>query len=378
MEEQHNQQEPTTSVMDEGVKVFVNHLPPSMGESAVLELLGEYGPLTMVELVRDRFTQEPRGCAFAVFATSAGADAAAAALHGRRTLAGETQALVVRRACAPGTTQFALESAPRLRGEPGRLAHAPDQPLKLYIGHIPEGVTEEQLRPLFEPFGQVLEVVVLRQNGASRGCGFVHYARADAAYAAIDALHGKCRLDETQPELVLRVADAEKRAAQNPLAAPAVVLPGAGGAPSASGAAGTSSTAPPPLLPAPVQAPTTAPAPAPAPAQVPAPGLGYLGRQRQGPPGANLFVRNIPRDFGEGEMRMLFERFGEVLSTKVVADPQTNQSRGFGFVSFADPACAQHAIQALDGETVNGRVIGVALKAAPGTLGGAGPGARPF
>lgn len=359
--------------------MFVNHIPLGMGESEVLELMGEFGPLTMVELVRDRFTQEPRGCAFVVFATAAGAEAAAAAaaaLHGRRTLAGETQALVVRRALAAGTTQLALESAPRLRGEPGRLGHAPDQPLKLYIGQIPEGVTEEQLRPLFEPFGQVLEIVVLRQNGASRGCGFVHYARADAAYAAIDALHGKCRLDESQPELVLRVADAEKRAAQNPLATPALVLPGSTG--SAPASANGSTSALPLLLPAPV------PAPAPAPAT---PGLGFAGipvgaRPRQGPPGANLFVRNVPRDFGDSEMRMLFGRFGEILSTKIVADPQTNQSRGFGFVSFADPACAQQAIQALDGETVNGRVISVALKAAPGTLGGpgapGGAGARPF
>ena len=330
-----------------------------MGESDVLELLSEFGALKSVEIIRDRFTQDSRGCAFAVFATAAGAEAAIAALNGRRTLAGEMQALVVRRACAAGTTQLALESAPPLRGQPGRLGHAPDQPLKLYVGHIPEGVTEDQLRPLFEPFGQVLEIVVLRQNGTSRGCGFVQYARADAAYAAIDALHGKCRLDESQPELVLRVADAEKRAAQNALTSTPFPPD------SASVASASSSIAPAasqPLLPAPV-----APAPVP-----PAPGMGYAStgpRTRQGPPGANLFVRNIPRDFGDNEMRMLFARFGEVLSTKVVADPQTNLSRGFGFVSFADPACAQQALQALDGETVNGRVINVALKANPNTTG---------
>ena len=86
--------------------------------------------------------------------------------------------------------------------------------------------------------------------------------------------------------------------------------------------------------------------------------------QQTGPPGANLFVRGLPWEFGEKELSALFEAYGTVLSTKVFRDQMTSQSKGFGFVSFAEPEQAQRAIQALDNKPVNGRIITVQLKTA--------------
>lgn len=42
---------------------------------------------------------------------------------------------------------------------------------KLFVGQIPKTMTEAYLRPLFAPFGQLIEVAIIRnrQTGESRG-----------------------------------------------------------------------------------------------------------------------------------------------------------------------------------------------------------------
>lgn len=48
-----------------------------------------------------------------------------------------------------------------------------DQPdsIKLFVGQVPRTYDERDLRPIFEPFGEISELVILRdrQTGASKG-----------------------------------------------------------------------------------------------------------------------------------------------------------------------------------------------------------------
>ena len=57
-------------------------------------------------------------------------------------------------------------------------------------------MTAEQLKPNFEPFGNIEEVTIIydKTTHLSKGCGFVTYSTEDAARAAIDALSEKCVL----------------------------------------------------------------------------------------------------------------------------------------------------------------------------------------
>jgi splicing factor 3B subunit 4 len=77
--------------------------------------------------------------------------------------------------------------------------------------------------------------------------------------------------------------------------------------------------------------------------------------------GANLFVGNLGPDVDERVLYDTFSRFGVIVSTpKVMRDPETQESKGFAFVSFADFEASDAAIAALNGQYVAGRPISVA------------------
>ena len=51
----------------------------------------------------------------------------------------------------------------------------------------------------------------------------------------------------------------------------------------------------------------------------------------------------------DGDLRVLFSPFGNVLSAKVFTDRRTNESKGFGFVSYDRNASAEAAIASMNG-----------------------------
>ena len=62
----------------------------------------------------------------------------------------------------------------------------------IFVGNLDFGATEESVRALFEEYGAVERVSVLkdRDTGRSRGFGFVEMSNADEADRAINALNG--------------------------------------------------------------------------------------------------------------------------------------------------------------------------------------------
>ena len=75
----------------------------------------------------------------------------------------------------------------------------------------------------------------------------------------------------------------------------------------------------------------------------------------------NIYVSNLPFAVTDEDLKSYFADYGEVSSAKIIMDKYTNRSKGFGFVEMSDDAAAQKAIGELDGATVEGRAIRVAV-----------------
>lgn len=64
---------------------------------------------------------------------------------------------------------------------------------KLYVGNLGYGVTDDQLRGMFAPYGSVqsAQVIMDRDTGRSKGFGFVEMASDQEAQAAIAGMNGQ-------------------------------------------------------------------------------------------------------------------------------------------------------------------------------------------
>lgn len=75
--------------------------------------------------------------------------------------------------------------------------------IKLFVGQIPKDMGEETLRPVFEEYGSIFDLTIIRDkaSGYHRGCAFLTYTTKAAAETALEALHNKCKLPNAQNTL---------------------------------------------------------------------------------------------------------------------------------------------------------------------------------
>lgn len=72
-----------------------------------------------------------------------------------------------------------------------------------------------------------------------------------------------------------------------------------------------------------------------------------------------LFVGSLSWGTTESDLENAFGRFGEISEIKIITDRDTGRSRGFGFVTFADAAAADSAMEEMNGVSLDGRTITV-------------------
>jgi len=71
-------------------------------------------------------------------------------------------------------------------------------------------------------------------------------------------------------------------------------------------------------------------------------------------PVSNRLFISLNFDTTESDLKAACEKYGEILSTKVIKDRETQRSRGFGFVEFADEDTAIRAKEDLADSTIDG------------------------
>jgi len=184
---------------------------------------------------------------------------------------------------------------------------------KLFVAGLPDSVTEDVLKQLFEATGGTVSEISLpkdRATGRPRGFGFVTLSTSDEAQAARDSLDGSIQAGKS---ISVRPFQAEPPKRDSMGAGPSRA-PGAG------------------------------------------PG---------GPPGApdrTLYVGNLPYDVTQQEIETLIAgtNAGPVARVHLPTDPE-GRKRGFGFVTMGTADGAKGAIEALRGADLRGRRLVVNL-----------------
>lgn len=176
----------------------------------------------------------------------------------------------------------------------------------VYVKNFGDELGDETLQLMFEKFGKITSHKVMnKDDGKSRGFGFVAFENAEAAEAAVDELNGK----ELGEGKTLYVGRAQKKAErQQELKRKFEQLK-----------------------------------------------IERLHRYH----GVNLYVKNLDDTIDDERLRTEFHTFGTITSAKVMMEE--GRSRGFGFVCFSDPEEATKAVTEMNGRICGTKPLYVAL-----------------
>ena len=357
-------------------------MPKKLSEEDIFPTFDAYGPLKDVAIIRDKVTGLHRGCAFVTFWNAADAERAQEALHDKFTFPGGRKPAQVKPAEPSGTSEFRtslylhdlyvhwskFSSLCFVFAAAGILTNPVET--KLFVGMLSRKAGEEEVREVFEPFGDIREIHMIRcPDGTSKCAAFLRFIHHESALRAIDELNNIFQMEGSSRTLIVKFADNKQQKQQRhirnirkhemmlgmpppngyapyppqgpPMGMPPVHHPGAG----------PQYPMPPPphFVPAGPYGPAAGPHhPYMFPPQFtpgPPPPYGYEqrlpppvpvqtgslhGRPREGPAGANLFVYHLPHDLTDADLATAFNPFGNVISAKVYVDKYTGESKGFG------------------------------------------------
>lgn len=175
-----------------------------------------------------------------------------------------------------------------------------EEPATLFVGRLSWNIDDEWLRREFEPVGGVISarVIMERSTGKSRGYGYVDFDSKSAAEKALQEYQGK-ELDGRPINLDMSTG---KPHASNPNTDRAKQF---GDVPSA--------------------------------------------------PSDTLFVGNLSFNAERDSLFNTFGEYGTVVSCRIPTHPDTQQPKGFGYVQFSSVDEAKAALEALNGEYLDGR-----------------------
>jgi len=193
---------------------------------------------------------------------------------------------------------------------------------KLFVAGLPDSITEDVLRGLFEATGgSVVEVSLPkdRATGRPRGFGFVTLATSEEANAARESLDGSFQGGKS---ISVRPFQAEPPRREGGIGGPRPMGGGMGGGGGGMGGGGPAAAA----------------------------------------PDRTLYVGNLPYDASIEEVESMITSAGggPVVRVHLPMDAD-GRKRGFGFVTMASAEAAKGAIEALRGVDVRGRRLVVNL-----------------
>lgn len=176
--------------------------------------------------------------------------------------------------------------------------------LNIFVQGLPEGTSDDSLKAMFADFGEIQSAHVQRERGGETSDvltnkGYVSFKEGESAQKAIDAMHKKQMEDGSYLLVSQHISKRENQVAS------------------------TSTTA------------------------------NSIQSSMRKTFESNLFVKNIPTEIKEEELRGLFEEIGPVISIKLRQGKYFNPNAAYRqyFVLYKDIDCAKRAIQKFDQST---------------------------
>lgn len=74
-------------------------------------------------------------------------------------------------------------------------------------------------------------------------------------------------------------------------------------------------------------------------------------------PNPTIYLSNLSYERDRNGIRSLVSRYGKIKSIKIIVEPSTNQSRGMAFVEMASVDEAKAAIEGLNQQRIDGRLL---------------------
>ncbi|XP_058809140.1 LOW QUALITY PROTEIN: CUGBP Elav-like family member 1 [Phymastichus coffea] len=167
--------------------MFVGQVPKDLDENDLRTIFEEFGGVHQINVLRDKYTGSSKGCCFVTFYTRKAALAAQNALHNIKTFHGKLHPIQMKPADSENRSHR-----------------------KLFVGMLSKKYTENDVRNMFEVYGEIEECSVLRESGQSKGCAFVTFASKQSAISAIKGLHHSQTMEGCSSPLVVKFADTQK------------------------------------------------------------------------------------------------------------------------------------------------------------------------
>eukprot|EP00697_Spironema_sp_BW2_P002061 gnl/Spiro4/12769_TR6768_c0_g1_i1.p1 gnl/Spiro4/12769_TR6768_c0_g1~~gnl/Spiro4/12769_TR6768_c0_g1_i1.p1 ORF type:complete len:677 (-),score=198.52 gnl/Spiro4/12769_TR6768_c0_g1_i1:149-2104(-) len=275
--------------------LYVGDLSPDVTEAILYEVFSRAGQVASIRVCRDAESRRSLCYAYVNYSHASSAERALDILN-----------------------YFSIKSGSAPEGRPCRVMWSRRDPSirksgvgNVFIKNLNKEIDSQALYDTFSPFGTILSchVATDRVTGVSKGFAFVHYETKQACESAIKAVNNMKIMDK-----VVYVGEFIPRAERDAM-------------------------------------------------------LGYTPDHGQfdpeHPPGAgkpyrNVYIKDLDPSVDEETLQRVFGAYGPITSKIIMRfkeGEKAGQSRGFGFVCFAEPAHAQAAVEALNGTVINDKKI---------------------
>ncbi|EAW66230.1 RNA binding motif protein 23, isoform CRA_h [Homo sapiens] len=159
--------------------VFCMQLAARIRPRDLEDFFSAVGKVRDVRIISDRNSRRSKGIAYVEFCEIQSVPLAIG-LTGQRLLG------------VPIIVQASQAEKNRLAAMANNLQKGNGGPMRLYVGSLHFNITEDMLRGIFEPFGKIDNIVLMKDSdtGRSKGYGFITFSDSECARRALEQLNG--------------------------------------------------------------------------------------------------------------------------------------------------------------------------------------------